>query len=51
MAKVAPQLNKDSDYEVDEKNKNVILIQIPNSKHEIYGSTFNTIKWYFKIYT
>ena len=27
MAKVAPQLNKDSDYEVDEKNKNVILTE------------------------
>ncbi len=25
MAKVAPQLKKDTDYEVDEKNKNVIL--------------------------
>ena len=27
MAKVAPQLNKDSDYEVDENNKNVILTE------------------------
>ena len=32
-----------------EKNKNVILIQIPNSKHEIYGSTYNTIKWYYEV--
>ena len=27
MAKVAPQLEKDKDYEVDEKNKNVILTE------------------------
>ena len=27
MAKVAPQLKKDEDYEVDEKNKNVILTE------------------------
>jgi len=27
MSKVAPQLNKDTDYEVDEKNKNVILTE------------------------
>ena len=27
MAKVAPQLKKDSDYEVDEKNKNIILTE------------------------
>lgn len=27
MAKVAPQLSKDLDYEVDEKNKNVILTE------------------------
>ena len=27
MAKVAPQLKKDKDYEVDEKNKNVILTE------------------------
>ena len=27
MAQVAPQLNKDADYEVDEKNKNVILTE------------------------
>ena len=32
-----------------EKNKNVILIQIPNSKHERYGSTYNTIKWYYEV--
>lgn len=25
MAKIAPQLNKDLDYEIDEKNKNIIL--------------------------
>ncbi len=28
MAKVAPQLTKDVDYEVDEKNKNVILTEV-----------------------
>ncbi len=27
MAKIAPQLKKDTDYEVDEKNKNVILTE------------------------
>lgn len=27
MAKIAPQLNKDSDYEIDEKNKNIILTE------------------------
>lgn len=27
MAKIAPQLTKDTDYEVDEKNKNVILTE------------------------
>ena len=27
MAKIAPKLNKDEDYEVDEKNKNVILTE------------------------
>lgn len=32
-----------------EKNKNVILIQIPNSKHEIYGSNYSTIKWYYDV--
>lgn len=30
-------------------NKNVILIKIPNSKHEIYGSDYNIIKWYYDI--
>ena len=28
MAKIAPQLQKDVDYEVDEKNKNVILTEV-----------------------
>ena len=27
MAKIAPQLNKDEDYEVDEKNKNIIFTE------------------------
>ena len=27
MAKIAPQLEKNKDYEVDEKNKNVILTE------------------------
>lgn len=27
MSKIAPQLNKDEDYEVDEKNKNIILTE------------------------
>ena len=31
------------------KNDKVILIRMPNSKHEIYGSDYNTIKWYYEI--
>ena len=50
-------MQADNDMVVDNKgqdkfakaNKNVILIKIPNSKHEIYGSDYNTIKWYYDI--
>lgn len=31
------------------KNKNVILIKIPNAKHEIYNSDYNIIKWYYDV--
>lgn len=30
-------------------NDNVILIKIPNSRHEIYGSDHDTIKWYYEL--
>lgn len=30
-------------------NRNVILINIPNAKHEIYGSDYKTIKWYYDV--
>ena len=50
-------LQADNDMVVDNKgqnkfakaNKNVILIKIPNSRHEIYGSDYNTIKWYYEV--
>lgn len=31
------------------KNKNVILIKIPNAKHEIYNSDYKTIGWYYDV--
>ena len=31
------------------KNKNVILIKIPNAKHEIYNSDYKTIEWYYDV--
>ena len=34
MAKIAPKMNKDEDYEVDEKNKNVILTEEGIAKAE-----------------
>ena len=38
MAKIAPQLQKDVDYEVDEKNKNVILTEVGIDKaQELLG--------------
>ncbi|MBP7212292.1 preprotein translocase subunit SecA [bacterium] len=38
MSKVAPQLKKDTDYEVDEKNKNVILTEVGIDKaQELIG--------------
>ena len=36
MAKIAPQLEKDVDYEVDEKNKNVILTEDGIDKAQVY---------------
>lgn len=31
------------------RNKNVILLKMPKTKHEIYGSDYYTIKWYYEI--
>lgn len=50
-------LQADNDMVVNNKGQNrfakaskkVILIKIPNSRHEIYGSDHNTIKWYYEV--